>query len=131
MDTFIIEGGAPLSGSITVEGNKNAALPLLACTLLTDETVTLGNVPRIRDVHTMISLLEELGTSVAEETKNRLSFTAKEIRHTAPQKELFRQMRASFALAGPLLARQGTCTLPVPGGDRIGRPVDVGEEVEA
>jgi UDP-N-acetylglucosamine 1-carboxyvinyltransferase len=125
MDTFIIEGGAPVSGSITVEGNKNAALPLLACVLLTDESVTLGNVPRIRDVHTMISLLEELGANVVEETKNRLTFTAKEIRHTAPQKELCRQMRASFALAGPLLARQGTCTLPVPGGDRIGRrPVD-------
>jgi len=125
MDTFIIEGGAPLSGSITVEGNKNAALPLLACILLTDQPVVLGNVPRIRDVHTMISLLEELGVTVVEETKNRLSFTARAIRHTAPQKELCKQMRASFALAGPLLARHGSCTLPVPGGDRIGRrPVD-------
>ncbi len=61
MDTFIIEGQAPLSGSITVEGNKNAALPLLAAILLTDDTVTLGNVPRIKDVHTMIAILEELG----------------------------------------------------------------------
>jgi UDP-N-acetylglucosamine 1-carboxyvinyltransferase len=125
MDTFIIEGGAPLSGSITVEGNKNAALPLLAAVLLSDETIVLGNVPRIRDVHTMISLLEDLGVVVVEETKNRLSFCAKAIRHTAPQKELCKQMRASFALAGPLLARHGSCTLPVPGGDRIGRrPVD-------
>jgi UDP-N-acetylglucosamine 1-carboxyvinyltransferase len=125
MDTFIIEGGAPLAGSITVEGNKNAALPLLAAVLLSDETIVLGNVPRIRDVHTMMSLLEDLGVVVVEETKNRLACTAKAIRHTAPQRELCKQMRASFALAGPLLARHGSCTLPVPGGDRIGRrPVD-------
>ena len=73
----------------------------------------------------MISLLEDLGVVVVEETKNRLAFTAKQIKHTQPQKELCRQMRASFALAGPLLARVGSCTLPVPGGDRIGRrPLD-------
>ncbi len=125
MDTFIIEGGQKLKGSITVEGNKNAALPLLACTLLTDETVVLGNVPRIRDVHTMMSLLQDLGVDVVEETKNRLAITPKNVKHTTPASELCRQMRASFALAGPLLARMGSCTLPVPGGDRIGRrPVD-------
>lgn len=125
MDTFIIEGGQRLSGSITVEGNKNAALPLLCCTLLTDEPVVLSNVPRIRDVHTMISLLQELGVDVAEEARTRFCVTARTIRSTTPQKELCRQMRASFALAGPLLARMGACTLPLPGGDRIGRrPVD-------
>lgn len=125
MDTFIIEGGAKLSGSITVEGNKNAALPLLACILLSDEVVTLDNVPRIKDVNTMMSLLEELGVVVEEEAKGRFTFHAQNIRHTTPQKELCRQMRASFALAGPLLARMGSCTLPMPGGDRIGRrPVD-------
>jgi UDP-N-acetylglucosamine 1-carboxyvinyltransferase len=125
MDTFIIEGGQRLKGSITVEGNKNAALPLLACTILTDEPVVLGNVPRIRDVHTMMALLQDLGVDVVEETKNRLCITPRTIKHTTPAAELCRQMRASFALAGPLLARMGACTLPVPGGDRIGRrPVD-------
>lgn len=125
MDTFIIEGGQRLSGSITVEGNKNAALPLLCCAVLTDEPVVLSNVPRIRDVHTMIALLQELGVDVVEEARTRFSITAKTIRTTTPQKELCKQMRASFALAGPLLARMGSCTLPVPGGDRIGRrPVD-------
>lgn len=125
MDTFIIEGGQKLSGSITVEGNKNAALPLLAAILLTDEPVVLDNVPRIKDVLTMMSLLEELGVVVTEEARGRFCFHAKDIRHTTPQRELCRQMRASFALAGPLLARMGACTLPMPGGDRIGRrPVD-------
>jgi UDP-N-acetylglucosamine 1-carboxyvinyltransferase len=125
MDTFIIEGGQRLSGSITVEGNKNAALPLLCCALLTDAPVVLSNVPRIRDVHTMLSLLQELGVEVVEEARTRFCLTAKDIKTTTPQKELCRQMRASFALAGPLLARTGRCTLPVPGGDRIGRrPVD-------
>jgi UDP-N-acetylglucosamine 1-carboxyvinyltransferase len=125
MDTFIIEGGQPLSGSITVEGNKNAALPMLACAVLTDDTVVLGNVPRIRDVHTMMALLQDLGVDVVEEAKNRLAITPKNLKHSTPALELCRQMRASFALAGPLLARMGSCTLPVPGGDRIGRrPVD-------
>lgn len=125
MDTFIIEGGRPLSGTITVSGNKNAALPLLAATLLTDEKVVLGNLPRVRDVDTLALLLQDLGASVEEETRTRWSIEAKELSHTAPRPELCRQMRASFALAGPLLARAGEVTLPVPGGDRIGRrPLD-------
>lgn len=125
MDTFIIEGGRPLSGSITVSGNKNAALPLLAATLLTDGKVILGNLPRVRDVDTMAKLLEDLGASVEEETRTRWSICAREIAHTTPRAELCRQMRASFALAGPLLARSGSVTLPTPGGDRIGRrPLD-------
>jgi UDP-N-acetylglucosamine 1-carboxyvinyltransferase len=125
VDTFVIEGGRSLQGSITVEGNKNAALPLLACTLLTSDTVVLDNVPRIRDVDTMQALLVGLGVEAIELGKNQRSFTAKHLTHTAPQPELCRQMRASFALAGPLLARMGSVTLPSPGGDRIGRrPLD-------
>lgn len=125
MDTLIIEGGARLSGEITVEGNKNAALPLLAATLLTDEAVVLDNVPRIKDVHVMQQLLAAVGCEVVEQARTRFSLQAKTLKTTAPPPELCRQMRASFALAGPLLARGGACTLPVPGGDRIGRrPVD-------
>jgi UDP-N-acetylglucosamine 1-carboxyvinyltransferase len=125
MDTLLIEGGRRLTGEIAVEGNKNAALPLLACTLLTDETVTLDNVPRIKDVHVMQGLIAGLGGVVEEVARTRFKMTTKELKSTTPQPELCRQMRASFALAGPLLARTGTCELPVPGGDRIGRrPVD-------
>ena len=125
MDTFIIEGGHKLQGSITVAGNKNAALPLLAATLLTDEPVVLENVPRIRDVNNMQALLADLGCEVVEEGRTRFRFHTPALRGTTPQPEVCRQMRASFALAGPLLARAGEVSLPVPGGDRIGRrPVD-------
>jgi UDP-N-acetylglucosamine 1-carboxyvinyltransferase len=125
MDTLIIEGGQKLSGEITVEGNKNAALPLLAATLLTDEPVILDNVPRIKDVSTMQAIIAGLGCEIVEEGRTRFSFSTKNVKTTTPAPELCRQMRASFALAGPLLARAGSCTLPVPGGDRIGRrPVD-------
>ena len=130
--TLIIEGGHKLCGEIVVEGNKNAALPLLCATLLTDETVTLDNVPRIKDVQTMQSILTALGCHVVErqsthagEAGKCFAFTTRDLMTTAPPPELSRQMRASFALAGPLLARARACTLPVPGGDRIGRrPVD-------
>lgn len=125
MDTLIIEGGARLGGEITVEGNKNAALPLLAATLLTDEQVVLDNVPRIKDVAVMQQLLAAVGCEVVEQARTRLSLQTRQVTSSAPPPELCRQMRASFALAGPLLARTGACTLPVPGGDRIGRrPVD-------
>jgi UDP-N-acetylglucosamine 1-carboxyvinyltransferase len=124
-DLLVIEGGTPLSGRVQVGGNKNGALPIIAACLLTEHECVIENVPRIRDVHTMISLLQELGVDVAEEARTRFCITARTIRSTTPQKELCRQMRASFALAGPLLARMGACTLPLPGGDRIGRrPVD-------
>ncbi|HEY4221123.1 MAG TPA: UDP-N-acetylglucosamine 1-carboxyvinyltransferase [Myxococcota bacterium] len=125
MDTLIIEGGRKLTGEIAVEGNKNAALPLLACTLLTDEPVALHNVPRIKDVQVMQGLIAGLGGDVVEEARGRYRMTTRALTSTVPQPELCKQMRASFALAGPLLARAGACSLPVPGGDRIGRrPVD-------
>lgn len=125
MDTFIIEGGHRLTGEIAVEGNKNAALPMLAATLLTDEPVTLDNVPPIKDVRTMQGLITGLGGEVTQSSRNRATVTTRALTSHAPDPELCREMRASFALAGPLLARAGACTLPVPGGDRIGRrPVD-------
>ncbi|MCP4502452.1 MAG: UDP-N-acetylglucosamine 1-carboxyvinyltransferase [Deltaproteobacteria bacterium] len=121
MDTFIIEGGNPLSGTITVEGNKNAALPMVAAILLSEEAVTLDNVPRIRDVLAMSRILQDLGVDVDEEGKNRWRFCAKNINSHAPNPGLCQQIRASFALAGPLLGRLGKAHLPSPGGDRIGR----------
>jgi len=125
MDTFIIQGGHELTGEIAVEGNKNAALPMLAATLLTDEPVTLDNVPSIRDVHTMAGLIAAVGAEVDGLATGRVTMTTRALTSHAPDPELCRRMRASFALAGPLLARAGACTLPVPGGDRIGRrPLD-------
>jgi UDP-N-acetylglucosamine 1-carboxyvinyltransferase len=125
VDSFVIEGGRPLSGEIVVAGNKNAALPMLAATLLTDEPVALENVPDIRDVETMIAALGDIGASVTVGPGGRVTCRTTTVRSSAPAREICRRMRASFVLAGPLLARTGRAELPAPGGDRIGRrPVD-------
>ena len=121
MDTFIIEGGIPLQGEVTPSGNKNAALPLLAACLLTDEPVVLNNVPNIRDVHTMRALLESLGVSITELAPSRWEIHAREVRPATLDAGLCRRIRASILLAGPMLARSGGLHLPPPGGDVIGR----------
>lgn len=106
-------------------GNKNAALPLLAGILLTDESVELSHVPEIRDVLTMQALLQELGVEVTQLGPGQVRCTARNVVSTAPSPKLCQQLRASFVLAGPLLARMGRVELPSPGGDKIGRrPVD-------
>jgi UDP-N-acetylglucosamine 1-carboxyvinyltransferase len=120
MERFIIEGGYPLNGDVTPSGNKNAALPILAATLLTDCDVTLHNVPRIGDVATMVQLLGELGVRVRDEDR-ALHLCADAAYFAQPRPELFQQIRGSVLLAGPLLARFGRAVLPLPGGDRIGR----------
>jgi UDP-N-acetylglucosamine 1-carboxyvinyltransferase len=123
--SFVIEGGRPLSGEITVAGNKNAALPMLAATLLSDEAVHLQNVPDIQDVRTMRAALEDLGVATASSGPGLLTCHARDIRAAGPAPDICRRMRASFVLAGPLLARTGRAELPAPGGDRIGRrPLD-------
>jgi UDP-N-acetylglucosamine 1-carboxyvinyltransferase len=120
-DYFVIEGGTPLSGSIRPEGNKNAALPLLAATLLTDEEVVLDNVPRIRDVDTMLELLDDIGAEVGWTGPNQVRVRAAEIHKLELDDRLSERIRASILLAGPLLARFGRVELPPPGGDVIGR----------
>jgi UDP-N-acetylglucosamine 1-carboxyvinyltransferase len=121
MQSFVIEGGRPLSGTVRASGNKNAALPILAaCTLATDE-VHLSNVPRIRDVETMVELLEDLGADVEWTGPNDVRVDATGMERTDLDAELAREIRASFLLAGPLLARFGRVTVPPPGGDVIGR----------
>jgi len=125
VDSLLIEGGRPLSGEVVIAGNKNAALPMLAATLLTDEAVTLENVPQIRDVLTMQAVLGELGTTVSAEGDGRLVCRTAALRTSTPPAQICQTMRASFVLAGPLLARAGRAELPAPGGDKIGRrPVD-------
>jgi UDP-N-acetylglucosamine 1-carboxyvinyltransferase len=121
VEKFIIQGGVPLSGEIAPAGNKNAALPILAACLLTDEELIVGNVPRIRDVESMLGLLERLGVKVAWEGDNEVRLQADAISSTEVDEELADRIRASFLVAGPLLARCGEVKMPPPGGDTIGR----------
>ncbi len=121
MDKFVIEGGYPLSGTVVPAGNKNAALPIIAASLLTDEELVIGNVPRIRDVDYMLALLEDIGVSVLWRDDHELVLRADSLRSSEIDAELASRIRASFLLAGPLLARLGEARMPPPGGDVIGR----------
>ena len=121
MESFRIEGGRPLSGTVKAAGNKNGALPILAATMLTAEPVELRNVPRIRDVETMVEILAELGAEAEWTGPNEVRVCAANVTKVEVDEELARRIRASFLLAGPLLARFGRAVLPPPGGDIIGR----------
>src|SRR3954451_449966 len=121
MEKFVIEDGVPLSGTVHPAGNKNAALPLLACALLTPEPVVLHNVPRIRDTEALLELLEDLGVSVTRHGANTVELRADDVHKTDVDAALAERIRASFLVAGPLLARFGSALLPPPGGDVIGR----------
>jgi UDP-N-acetylglucosamine 1-carboxyvinyltransferase len=121
MEKFVIHGGVPLSGELTVAGNKNAALPILAACLLTEEELLLERVPRIRDTEAQIALLERLGVEVEWVADNSVRLCAANVSDVTVDEELSNQIRASFLLAGPLLARFGEARMPPPGGDFIGR----------
>lgn len=121
MEKFIIEGGYPLHGEVTPAGNKNAALPLLASCLMTEEPVILHNVPEILDVQAMRALLESLGIEIRTIGENTWQVQAKEVRPADLDPDLCRKIRASILLAGPMVARSGELHLPPPGGDVIGR----------
>jgi UDP-N-acetylglucosamine 1-carboxyvinyltransferase len=121
MEKFVIEGGSPLSGTIAAAGNKNAALPALAACLLTEEDVVLRNIPRIQDVEAMVGLLSGIGVTVDWREENVVALNAADARPDNVDPELAELIRASFLLAGPLLARFGTADMPSPGGDVIGR----------
>jgi UDP-N-acetylglucosamine 1-carboxyvinyltransferase len=121
MEKFIIEGGQPLSGTIVPAGNKNAALPVIAATLLTTEEVVLRNIPRIRDVEAQLNLIRQLGATVEWRDENVVAVCAADVTATEVDRALAERIRASFLLAGPLLARFGRATMPPPGGDVIGR----------
>jgi UDP-N-acetylglucosamine 1-carboxyvinyltransferase len=121
VQSFIIEGGRPLSGHVRAAGNKNGALPILAATLLATEPVTLRNVPRIRDVDTMCELLVDVGAELEWTGPNDLFVDSSGAHKPDLDPELCSRIRASFLLAGPLLARFGRASVPPPGGDVIGR----------
>jgi UDP-N-acetylglucosamine 1-carboxyvinyltransferase len=121
MPRFIVQGGNRLSGAIRPAGNKNAALPAIAATLLTREEVLLRNVPRIRDVETLLELLVSLGVEVEWKGDNEVAIRAADVTQSRPDPSLAERIRASILLAGPLLARLGSVDLGPPGGDVIGR----------
>ncbi|HEX8431556.1 MAG TPA: UDP-N-acetylglucosamine 1-carboxyvinyltransferase [Longimicrobium sp.] len=121
MPKFIVNGGKPLNGTVRPNGNKNAALPMLAATLLTDEDVFLENVPRIKDVLTLIDLLGALGAETEWVGPNEVRVRATSIGERQLDSGQAARIRASILLAGPMLARAGGMQLPPPGGDVIGR----------
>ena len=115
MQSFVIEGGRPVSGTVRAAGNKNGALPILAATVLATEPVVLSNVPRIRDVETMVQLLAALGADASWSGPNEVTVDSSSVERTALDPELGREIRASFLLAGPLLARFGRAPSRPPG----------------
>jgi UDP-N-acetylglucosamine 1-carboxyvinyltransferase len=125
MDRLLIEGGAPLCGEIAVSGAKNAALPILTAALLTDEPLTVANVPHLRDVTTMLDLLSGMGVTVSMDEKLGVELAARRIVEPVAPYELVKTMRASVLVLGPLTARCGEARVSLPGGCAIGlRPVD-------
>lgn len=121
MEKFVIEGGHKLGGTVRPGGSKNEALPCLAATLLTDEEVTLRNVPRIRDVQVMLDIIADLGGTYTWIGDNAVKICTKEVLKDEIEPELGRKVRASILFAGAMLGRRGACVLPPPGGDVIGR----------
>jgi UDP-N-acetylglucosamine 1-carboxyvinyltransferase len=119
--TYYVEGGHSLAGVIEPAGNKNAALPIIAAALLTDQPVRLTNVPRIRDTETLVELVRSVGASADWTGRDTLDIHARSVRAAELDPEKCSQIRASILLAGPLLARSGEVSLPPPGGDVIGR----------
>ncbi len=125
MSTFIIKGGAPLNGTVTASGNKNAALKLIPACLLTDQPITLHNIPNIQDVRNTIRIMRDLGVEMRDLGDGSWYIHAKNINKTVLDSHLASRTRASFVFSGPMLARMGEVTLPLPGGDVIGgRPLD-------
>ena len=129
MDKFLIEGGRPLEGRVTISGAKNAALPAMAAALLTDQRVVLHNVPRVRDIGTLRLLLEELGVDSSTEREGhgyRVEIQARQLDDPLAPYELVKQMRASVLVLGPLVARTGRARVSLPGGCAIGaRPINL------
>jgi UDP-N-acetylglucosamine 1-carboxyvinyltransferase len=129
MDKFLITGGRPLEGRVMISGAKNAALPALTAALLTDQRVVLHNIPRVRDISTLRSLLEDLGvdSSVTHEAHgNRIEIEARQLLNPVAPYELVKQMRASVLVLGPLVARFGQARVSLPGGCAIGvRPINL------
>ena len=125
MDSLIVNGGKKLIGDIPISGSKNACLPMMIASLMTDEKMILNNIPMLSDVKTLISILESLGASVVH-IKNSLNLHTKEIINHKASYDLVKKMRASFWVLAPLLAKSGYAEVSLPGGCAIGtRPIDI------
>ena len=128
MEKIVITGGEPLSGNITIGGSKNAILPIMAACILTDEAVHLTNVPNLKDIKTMIKVLESLGVKadVSNLNQKKLTVCYEDIDKNIAEYDLVRKMRASVLILGPLLARKKEASVSLPGGCAIGaRPIDI------
>ena len=125
MDKLVIEGGRKLEGSVSISGAKNACLPILAAALLTDEECVISNVPDLKDVRTMVDILNALGREV-QKSPGEVKVLKGSVNNVTASYELVSTMRASIAVLGPLLARYGKAKVSFPGGCVIGpRPVDL------
>ena len=126
MDKLVIQGGIPLSGEIRISGAKNAALPILCAALLTEEPLHIGNVPHLRDVTTMLELLNQMGAEVSVNDRMEVEIAARKLQNLEAPYELVKTMRAAILVLGPMLARCGQARVSLPGGCAIGsRPVDL------
>ena len=126
MDAILVEGGIPLAGEVPVSGAKNAALPILAATLLVDGEVRLEGLPELRDIKTLLRLLSELGSDVEQNADGSLSLAVEDASRVEAPYNIVKEMRASFCVLGPLLARRGRAQVSMPGGCNLGvRPVDL------
>jgi len=126
MDQIVIEGGIPLKGSVSVAGAKNAALPILAATLLCEGECRILGVPNLRDIRTMLRLLTELGCEVEREADGALRIAVRDEAPFEAPYDIVKEMRASFSVLGPLLARRGRASASIPGGCNLGlRPIDL------
>ncbi len=125
MQKLIIQGGIPLRGEIAISGAKNAALPVLCAALLTQESLKINNVPALQDITTMLTLLKQMGTSIAAHNSSEVVLSAVELTNLVAPYEMVKTMRAAILVLGPLLARAGEANISLPGGCAIGlRPVD-------
>ena len=126
MDKLRITGGRALEGEVRISGAKNAALPIMCAALLSAKPLTVANVPRLRDIATMVKLLGQMGVQVERSAEGRMSLHAEHIKDPTAPYELVKTMRASVLVLGPLLARCGQAKVSLPGGCAIGqRPVDL------
>ncbi|MCA0403690.1 MAG: UDP-N-acetylglucosamine 1-carboxyvinyltransferase, partial [Proteobacteria bacterium] len=126
MDKLIIKGGKPLNGEVIISGAKNAALPIMAATLLATDNVTVANVPHLKDVTTMMELLGQLGAQLTVDERMNVQVDSSKVNEFVAPYELVKTMRASILVLGPLLTRFGQADVSLPGGCAIGtRPVDL------
>src|SRR5579863_6062391 len=129
MDKFVIRGGNPLVGTIRVSGAKNSALPCMAAAILTEDEVTLENIPQVRDIETERKLLASMGASVGERqgiARDRVTISCRSLSDPVARYEIVKTMRASSLVLGPLIARTGMARVAMPGGCAIGgRPIDL------